>query len=211
MISGYYRDIDIGKCLYSHFVISLFDPAAEGSQKIPRVPGLKEGGIRLNIWDHSLFWLLVIIVICSPVMAAGAAESPALKSIAVSLPIEDISLQVTADADAQLGTISYYLWDRTAITKHTHDGSMVISVPWGSMLVWEVTGKVKGTSHQRGIILIYDMIAGEVTDSLLIKPNRWATLTTNPGSYITEDTGVEIIVIAPDGDIAYECIMIDIP
>ncbi len=170
-----------------------------------------KGGVRLNTYYHSLFWLLVMIVICSPVMAAGASEYPALKSIAVSLPMEDASPQITADANAQLGTISYYLWDRTAVTKHTYDGSMVISVPWGSMLVWEVTGKVKGTSHQRGMILMYDMMAGTVTETLLLKPNKWATLTTNPGFYVTADTGVEIIVIAPDGDIAYEAIMIDIP
>lgn len=167
--------------------------------------------MRLNIWDHSLFWLLVMIVICSPVMAAGASEYPALKSITASLPMEDVKPQITADANAQLGTISYYLWDRTAVTKHTYDGSKVISVPWGSMLVWEVPGKVEGTSHQRGMIFMYDMFAGTVTDSLLLKPNKWATLTTNPGFYVTADTGVEIIVIAPDGDIAYEAILIDIP
>ena len=152
-----------------------------------------------------------MIVICSPVMAAGASEYPGFKSLAVSLTTEGISPQITADGDAQLGTISYYLWDRTAITKHTYDGSMVISVPWGSMLVWEVAGKVDGDPHERGMILVYDMMVGAVTDTLLLKPNRWATLTTNPGFYVTEDTGVEIVVIAPDGDIAYEAIMIDIP
>jgi len=152
-----------------------------------------------------------MIVICSPVMAAVASEYPALKSITASLPMEDVKPQITADANVQLGTISYYLWDRTAVTKHTYDGSKVISVPWGSMLVWEVPGKVEGTSHQRGMIFMYDMFAGTVTDSLLLKPNKWATLTTNPGFYVTADTGVEIIVIAPDGDIAYEAILIDIP
>ncbi|OPX75004.1 MAG: hypothetical protein A4E40_00869 [Methanoregulaceae archaeon PtaU1.Bin059] len=170
-----------------------------------------KGGVRLNTYNHSLFWLLVMIVICSPVMAAGASGYPALKSIAVSLPTEDVSPQVTADANAHLGTISYYLWDRTTITKHIYDDSMVISVPWGSMLVWEVTGKVDGDPHERGMILVYDMMVGAVTDTLLLKPNRWATLTTNPGFYVTADTGVEIVVIAPDGDIAYEAIMIDIP
>jgi len=153
-----------------------------------------------------------MIVICSPVMAAGASEYPALKSIAASLPMEDLkTAEVTADANAQLGTISYYLWDRTAVAKHTYDGSKIISVPWGSMLVWEVTGRVNGGPHQTGMIFMYDMFAGEVTDSILLKPNKWATLRTNPGFYVTADTGVEIIVIAPDGDIAYEAILIDIP
>jgi len=43
------------------------------------------------------------------------------------------------------------------------------------------------------------------------KPNKWVTLTTDPGFFVTSDTGFEIIVIAPDGDIGYKAIFIDIP
>ncbi len=90
-------------------------------------------------------------------------------------------------AHAHLGTIWYVLINRTGTYK-SRLISNTINIKRQDYLFFKFKAMVEGNEKtQWGNMGILDREAGAITNGILITPNRWSTLTTNPPFYYSSE------------------------
>jgi hypothetical protein len=136
--------------------------------------------------------LCKLVMICL-LISAGLASCPlAFADSTYSAQIQDFGKTSGVQAEiepahAHLGTIWYTLINRTGTYK-SKLGSRTINIKQHDYLFFKFRAMVEGNEKtQRGNMGILDMEADAITNGILITPNKWATLTTNPPFYYSSE------------------------